>query len=144
MPDTEQYNVPPFAQLLEMQNLKREPGKAQCELLIGNKHLRSLNMLHGGVTATLLDSMMGAAAGTTAPDQHFVVTVQLNVNYIRPAWHGEQIITKGEVIHSGEKTAVARGEIYTSTEELVASGSGTFMYIPRYESKDPPKTVSPE
>jgi len=136
--DPEQSAQHSFAQLLEMQNLKRESGYAQCELLIGDKHLRSLNMLHGGVTASLLDSTMGAAAGTTAPAEHFVVTVQLNVNYIRPAWHGERIITKGNVIHTGQKTAVTRGEIYTSKDELVASASGTFMYIPRYEAKDQP------
>src|SRR5262249_57706259 len=92
--------------------------------------LRTVGILHGGVTATLLDTVLGMASGTTAPEDHYVVTVQLNVNFIRPVWEGESLVATGEVIHFGRQTAVARGEVRTSGGVLAASGSGTFMYLP--------------
>jgi uncharacterized protein (TIGR00369 family) len=85
--------------------------------------------MHGGVLATLLDSVMGMAASSVAPAGHFAVTVQINLNFIRPAWEGELLIATGEVEHSGRTTAVARGEARTEGGSLVGTGSATFMYV---------------
>ncbi|MGH7129423.1 MAG: PaaI family thioesterase, partial [Planctomycetaceae bacterium] len=74
---------------------------------------------------------LGYAAGTTAPEGHFVVTVQLAVNYTRPGHEGETLRVEASVQHAGSKTAVVRGEIRTTAGELVATGSGTFLYLPR-------------
>jgi uncharacterized protein (TIGR00369 family) len=98
-------------------------------MTVQEHHLRTLGIMHGGVLATLLDSAMGIAAGTLAPPGHLVVTVQLNINFIRPAWCGETLVATGEVFHAGRQTAVARGEVHTSTGTLIGSGSATFMYI---------------
>jgi len=106
------------------------PGHGRLELLVQSHHMRTLGIMHGGVLATLLDTVMGMAAGTRAPAGHFVVTVQLNINFIRPAWAGETLVATGEVRHVGRQTAVARGEVHTKTGTLVGSGSGTFMYLP--------------
>jgi acyl-CoA thioesterase len=137
----------PFLELLGVRPVEASRGRAVFELTVEDKHLRTLGLLHGGVTATLLDTALGYAAVTTAPSGHFVVTVQLNANFIRPAWLGERLLASGEVIHSGRQTAVARGEIRTADGELVASGTGTFMYVPqsgptvvRQPSPPPPAT----
>jgi uncharacterized protein (TIGR00369 family) len=104
------------------------------ELRVRRKHLRDLGIMHGGVLATLLDSVMGLAAGTLSPAGHFVVTVQLNLNFIRPAWEGETLVATGEVLHSGRLTAVAQGRVHTDQRILVGCGSATFMYILHTES----------
>jgi uncharacterized protein (TIGR00369 family) len=85
--------------------------------------------MHGGMLATLLDSVMGMVVGSMAPADHFVVTVQLNINFIRPAWKGERLVATSEVQHSGQQTAVARGEVRTAKGNVVGSGTGTFMYL---------------
>lgn len=125
----------PFMELLDARPIRREEGQVAFELLVQERHLRTLGIVHGGVTAALLDSALGFAAGTTAPPGHHVVTMQLNINYIRPAWDGERLIASGEVRHAGRQTAVARGEIRTAAGVLVASASGTFMYLPLPEGK---------
>lgn len=109
---------------------RKERGDVAFELVVEERHLRTLGIVHGGVTAAMLDTALGFAAGTTAPAGHHVVTVQLSLNYIRPAWLGETLIATGEVRHAGKQTAVARGELRTSEGALVASGTGTFMYLP--------------
>ena len=59
-----------------------------------------------------------------------MVTAQINVNFIRPAWSGERLEATAEVKHAGRKTAVATGEIRTEGGSLVATGSATLMYVP--------------
>src|SRR5262249_54016868 len=104
-------------------------GFSKLELVVGPQHLRSRDILHGGVIASLVDTALGLASATKAPHGLDVVTVQLNINYIRPAWPGETLVAHGSVIHSGRRTAVARGEVATAAGELVASASGTFMFV---------------
>jgi uncharacterized protein (TIGR00369 family) len=119
----------PFLDLLHIQPVMVPPGQGRVEVTVRPEHLRNLGILHGGMLAVLMDSAMGMAAGSTAPAGHFVVTVQLNINFIRPAWEGEHLVASGEVRHSGQQTAVARGEVHTARGVLVGSGSGTFMYL---------------
>ena len=95
------------------------------------QHLRTHGILHGGVVATLLDTAMGRAVSTLCRDDQSAVTAQLNVNFIRPVWLGETLTITGEVQHSGRQTAVTRGEIRTAAGVLVATGSGTFMFVAR-------------
>lgn len=104
-----------------------EQGHLLLEVRAG--HLRTLGIAHGGVIATLLDSVMGMHAGQSSPADHYIVTAQLNVHFIRPAFEGETLIASSVVRHSGRKTAVAQGEIQTSTGELVATSSATFVFV---------------
>ncbi len=103
------------------------PGRLVLDL--GPAHLRSLGIAHGGVVATLLDSVMGWNASRSAPADHYVVTAQLNVNFIRPAWEGESLRAVSELRHHGRMTAVAQGEVRTAGGALVATGSATFVYV---------------
>jgi uncharacterized protein (TIGR00369 family) len=107
----------------------RLDDEGRLVLEVGDGHLRSLGIVHGGVVATLLDSVMGMSAGRSAPADHYVVTAQLNVHFIRPGWNGETLIATSKVRHSGRKTAVAEGEIKSSSGALVATGSATFVYV---------------
>jgi uncharacterized protein (TIGR00369 family) len=93
-------------------------------------HLRTLGIAHGGVTATLLDSVMGMMASRSAPPDHYVVTAHLNIQFIRPAFEGETLVASSEVRHSGRKTSMAQGELHTSDGALVAMASATFVYVP--------------
>jgi len=104
-----------------------DSGRLVLEVSAG--HLRSLGIAHGGVIATLLDSVMGMAAARSAPADHFLVTAQINVHFIRPAREGETLFASGEVRHPGRKTAVVQGEIRTRSGALVATASATFVYL---------------
>jgi acyl-CoA thioesterase len=114
---------------LEIRPQEVGAGRSRVEVVVSEKHLRSRGIAHGGLLATLMDTALGWAAGSRAPAGLDVVTVQLNVNFIRPARPGEILIAWGEVQHAGRRTAVARGEIQTAEGALVASGSATLMYV---------------
>lgn len=118
-----------FLETLKIRIIEIGKGSAKLRLDVEERHLRNLGIMHGGVLCSLLDSVMGIAAHTMVPDDHFTVTVQLNVNFIRPAWEGETLEAFGEIQHRGKQTAVARAEVKTASGSLVGAGSATFMYI---------------
>ena len=121
----------PFLEGLRAEPVSSETGRATWRLTVAEQHLRTHGILHGGVIATLLDTAMGRAVSTHCRDDQGCVTAQLNINFIRPAWNGETLTITGEVQHAGRQTAVARGEIRTAAGVLVATGSGTFMFVAR-------------
>ncbi|QDV33046.1 PaaI family thioesterase [Tautonia plasticadhaerens] len=121
-----------FWELLGMVPLPpaRPGGPGRVSLRVGEQHLRSLGLMHGGVAAAMLDSFMGRAAFTGSPAGHHLVTVQLNVHFIRPARVGDTLIADGEIQHNGRRSAVVRSELRTDRGALIATGSGTFMHLP--------------
>ena len=119
----------PLLKLLGMQATSVEPGRVTVRYEVGPDHLRTGGIAHGGVVATLMDTALGLAASTKAPDGLDVVTAQINVNFIRPAWLGERLTATAQVQHSGRKTAVATGQIHTEDGALVATGSATLVYL---------------
>jgi acyl-CoA thioesterase len=119
-----------FLDRLKIKPVTVEKGSAVFEVTVDESHLRTMGIAHGGLVATMLDSCLGCACWTLAPPDNHVVTVQLNINYIRPAWLGETLTARAEVRHAGQMTAVSRGEIRTGEGALVAAASGTFMYLP--------------
>lgn len=121
----------PFMDWLGVCNAEASNGWAKLELAVEEWHQRSMGMLHGGVMASLLDSAMGMAAYSLAPEDRMVVTVQLSVNFIRAPKAGDHLSAVGEIIHSGQQTAVGRGQVHMLDGRLAGSGTATFLYLPR-------------
>lgn len=119
----------PFLSLLGIEPVECLPGSARMKVTVAEKHSRYLGILHGGVTCTMLDTTLGAAAATLLKPNQTLVTVQLNVNFIRPGWPNEVLLSEARVLHQGRKTLVVQGQIATQDGELVASASGTFMPV---------------
>ena len=120
----------PLLDLLNMRSESVSPGRSRIVYEVGAEHLRSRGIAHGGIIATLMDTALGLAASSKAPDGLDVVTAQISVNFIRPAWAGERLVASAEVRHSGRKTAVVTGEIHTEGGSLVATGSATLVFVP--------------
>lgn len=120
----------PLLDLLDMRPMTVEPGRVRVAYQVASDHLRTGGIAHGGAIATLMDTALGFAASTMAPEGLDVVTAQISINYIRPARAGERLEAVGEVRHSGRRTAVATGEVRTQSGALVATGSATLMFVP--------------
>ncbi|GAB2502535.1 thioesterase family protein [Microbulbifer agarilyticus] len=106
--------------------------------LIGN-HFQ--NILHGGVIATALDTVggftamvaayqrMGGAIDWDEKVQRLMRlgTVDMRVDYLKPG-RGEEFICEGSVLRVGNKLVVTRMELRNEKEELIATGTATFLY----------------
>jgi uncharacterized protein (TIGR00369 family) len=120
----------PFLHAINMEPVEIGEGTGSLRIVLQDQHLRVGAIMHGGVAAALLDTALGLAAATKAPKQHDVVTAQLNMNFVKAARIGDELIGTGRVVHSGRRTCVVRADVHTATGELVATGSGTMLYVP--------------
>ena len=120
----------PLLETLGIEPIRADGGEARIRLVVDGRHLRTLGMLHGGVTAALLDTALGYAVMSLAPGGVHAVTAQLNVNFTRPVGEGEAIEACGRVLHKGARTAVASGEVRSAVGDLIAVATGTFHFLP--------------
>jgi len=91
--------------------------------------LRTSGMFHGGVIAALADSAGGYAATTLHSKNVSFLTVELKINYLRPA-KGDRMIARGKVIKGGATLTVVQSDLYTTangTETHVATALITFI-----------------
>jgi uncharacterized protein (TIGR00369 family) len=94
---------------------------------------RKAGMFNGAMIASLVDVSSGYAAVSHYEQDCYVVTVELKVNYLRPAM-GDALISKSYVVKGGSKISVIRTEIYvvnenSSAESHVATSLVTMMKI---------------
>ena len=128
-PPRHKWTINPFAQLMRIPEVSVQNGSARLEFVIEEIHLRPGGIIHGGVYATLLDTVAGYAAHSVAPKDAEVVTMQLNLSMTGTARLGQTIIVTAQAVHAGRKTTVVNGEIRLSTGKLLVTGSGTFFFI---------------
>jgi acyl-coenzyme A thioesterase PaaI-like protein len=87
---------------------------------------------HGGVSAAVLDEVMGAAvwyAGYT------VAAAKLEVNYKKPVPLGQYISTKGSITRRSGRKIYARGEICLSDGTVAVIGHGLYIIAPQLFEK---------
>lgn len=94
---------------------------------------RKAGMFNGAMIASLVDVSSGYAAVSHYEEDCYVVTVELKVNYLRPAM-GDALVSKSFVVKGGSKISVIRTEIYTihdsnDSESHVATSLVTMMKI---------------
>ncbi len=118
-------NRPPnIGELLGMTVTEIEVGRVVFEITTRPDHANPMGTVHGGVCATLLDSVMGCAVHSTLEAGVSYGTLELKVNYIRSVpTTGVKLIGTGTVIHAGRTTATAEGRIVDGAGRLVARGT---------------------
>jgi uncharacterized protein (TIGR00369 family) len=119
----------PFIDTLGVQLIKAVDGEAEVLLPLAHAHLNTWGIAHGGVTMTLLDSVLAMAARSVAGDGIGVVTVEMKVNFMQPG-RGE-LRGFGRVLHRSTTMAYCEGEIRDSEGHFVAKALGTFKYMKR-------------
>ncbi|MFB0831149.1 PaaI family thioesterase [Brevibacillus laterosporus] len=91
----------------------------------------SLKIVHGGVTATLIDNTMGSLINKVmAKEGKAAVTSDLQIRYLRPG-KGQKLKSVAKLIHRGGLMAVMEGSVYDDQDRLIAHGTGTFVIIDR-------------
>ena len=107
-----------------------EEGYIEMTVPAADALLRTSGMFHGGVIAAMADSAGGYAATTLHAADASFLTVELKINYLRPA-KGDKLIARGRVIKGGATLTVVQSDLYTTTgdgaETHVATTLITFM-----------------
>ena len=118
----------PIARLLGFELTAIEPGSVSMTLAPGEHMTNPGGTMHGGMMATLLDSVMGCAVHTTVPLGRGYTTLEIKVNYIRAVTEASGLITAvGRVVHGGRQMAAADARAVDAAGRLVATASTTCL-----------------
>ena len=108
---------------------------AYQDKLVGNN---DTGVIHGGVITALLDNASGVAVGTALPEPQTIATLDLRIDYMKPATPGQDIRAKCECYNLTKSIAFTRGVAYHEDEDdPIAVSTGTFM---RASTASPPPT----
>ncbi|HMC68435.1 MAG TPA: PaaI family thioesterase, partial [Mycobacteriales bacterium] len=104
-------------------------GEVTFEMTPADKHYNPIGSVHGGVVATLLDTVMGCALHTLLPRGAWYTTLDINVRFHRGITVRTGPVTAvGSVLHNGRRTATAEGRVIDkSTGRLMATGTSTLL-----------------
>jgi len=86
-------------------------------------------LLHGGVTATLLDEAFGWASYSLLG--RIAMTTDLAITFHAALRCGDALTVRGFVERHDERTAVVRAEIRSAAGRLGATGTGTLRFVSR-------------
>ena len=116
--------------LLGLQPVLAEPGRVVIAAAPSSEHYNSGGSVHGGFTATLLDTAMGCAAQSVLPPGQGVTTMELKIAYHRriTAENG-RIEAIGTVLSQGRRAIFTEVRLSDGAGRLLASGSSTLLVV---------------
>jgi uncharacterized protein (TIGR00369 family) len=121
---------PPAAKLLGWKVLEAEPGSGRIRVQFEATHefTNPIGNVQGGILAAMLDDTLGPALATTFSGQEFAPTLELKINFIRPAKPGTLIGT-GRVVHRGGTVAFLEGSLQDAAGNLIATATATARLV---------------
>jgi uncharacterized protein (TIGR00369 family) len=122
---------PPIAETLGFHLIVAEKGRAAFEGLPEFRHYNPIGTVHGGFTATLLDSALACAIFTTMLKGDIWTTLELKLNYVRPLTKDTgPVRAEGRILHRGRSVATSEGDLKDHAGKLYAHATTTCMIFP--------------
>jgi uncharacterized protein (TIGR00369 family) len=102
------------------------------------EHYNPIGTIHGGWSATLLDSAVACAVQTMLPKGMGYTTLEIKVNYVRglTAKVGP-VRAEGKVIHISRQIATAEGKLYDASGKIYSHATTTCLIFPLPNSEKP-------
>ncbi len=92
------------------------------------EHNGFVGILHGGITATVLDEVMVWACAVRA--KRFCFSAEMTVRYLGPIEIGAHILARGEMLENKRhRIFVTKGELLNSSGTVLASATAKYMPI---------------
>lgn len=118
----------PYIKLLGMELVDLRAGEAVLRLKMRDELRQPHGLLHGGATASLIDTATAFAVITVlAPDEK-ASTVDLTVHYLRPVID-ETITCTAKVIKAGRRLLTLSADVVNDQEKLIATAISTYSKV---------------
>ena len=108
---------------------KAEYGILICRYTIRKEMTNPYQILHGGVTAGIIDDLIGATIFTMGLDSRFT-TVSNYIDYFAPASEGDEVVAETAVVKRGRTIINLQCEVsLPSKNRLIAKGYSNMLNI---------------
>lgn len=136
------FHEVPFNKTLGLKLHHLTPEETSIHFTSRDEHVGNFlhGILHGGVISAILDAAGGIVAMASIVDKHRkssvselaaligkCSTIDLHLNYLRPG-RGDIFIAKAFMVKSGSKIIFMRMELVNQDDELIATGTGTYLW----------------
>lgn len=118
--------APPAAATLgwELVDVDPEKGTIVVGFRAGEEYLNPAGAIQGGFLAAMLDDTLGPALVATLPAGQFAPTLDLHVQFLRPARPG-RLVGHGRVVRRGAHVCFMAGELVDEQGRQVAVATAT-------------------
>ena len=117
-----------FAKLIGMKLIDLQPSQSTVQIEMRDELRQPHGILHGGVTATLVDTAMAYAVITCLSEEEKASTVDLTVHYLRPHSEGAFKCT-AKVVRAGRKVFTVSADVFNQQGKLFATAISTYMKV---------------
>ena len=105
----------------------REPGVVVMAWTPGPQLANLTGGLHGGYLALVCDEAAGLAASSLGERWVPMITLDLDVTFLRPGVIGSEHRIEGRVLHAGRQRVVSEATVHTPQGKLAVSARGSFI-----------------
>ncbi len=117
-----------------------EGGEVAATFRGGKWHEGHEGIMHGGISGSVLDEVMGRAnrsydrlqGGLKVP----VVTAEMTVKYLKPIMSGELMTAYGRIDRKDGRKRFASGEILNEAGEVMATATGVYVAVDIVDAND--------
>lgn len=115
----------PFARLLGLELGKAAPGEVSLHLNVREELRQVRGLLHGGVTASLIDTAAAFAIITMLSEGESTATVDLTVHYLRPLLTG-RVTARARVLRLGRRLMTVAVDVTDEAGNPAATALTTY------------------
>ena len=111
---------------------KVEKGKVIIEAPLLPSTLQQQGYVHAGLTFSIGDSAAGYSVLTLLPEDQEVMTAEIKINLLAPAY-GKLLRAEGRVVKHGKRLIVVTSEIHAlkdGKKKMIAIMQGTMIPVP--------------
>jgi uncharacterized protein (TIGR00369 family) len=125
-----ELDPPPLAQAFGFRIDEVEDGRVEFSMTSQEWMCNPAVVLHGGIVATLMDTVLTLCVLTKLPAGRTATTMDLHVHYVRPLLpDGTRFRAVGEAVHLGSTMATAEAKVYNAAGKIVAHGTTTLALL---------------
>ena len=118
----------PFAKLIGMELVDLKLDAAVIKIEMRDELRQPSGVLHGGVTATLMDTAMAFAVRTRLAIDEAAATIDLTVHYLRPHNSGTFICT-AKVVRAGKRIFTVSADVVNDDGKMIATALSTYTRV---------------
>ena len=118
-----------FMNWLRPTAIAAEKGSLYCSYVVRLEMTNPYGILHGGITAGIIDDLIGATVFTLGLANAYT-TVNNNIDYFAPAKKGDIITAKTSIVKQGKTIINLQCEVFLpSKNRLIAKGYSNMINV---------------